>query len=313
MTKSMIYIDGEAGTTGLQIQARLKNRADIELILLNEERKNPKARQEALNSADLVVLCLPDKEAIEATQMVVNPKVKIIDASTAHRTHPDWVYGFPEYKIGQAGLISKALRVSNPGCYALTSIALLYPLVQAGLLPKDYPAVLAAVSGYSGGGKKMIGEFEDKKNPESYHLYGLNLTHKHLPEITKWSGLMNEPIFLPSVANFPQGMAVELPLSLTHLKIGASAIYESYHQHYQGILKDWGMESQVKPVSMVPSEEVMARLYPHSYQNQDILEIRLFPSQDGKRLVVIGLLDNLGKGASGQAVQNINLMLNLKG
>lgn len=306
MTKPIIYIDGEAGTTGLQILSRLKDRHDIRLLLLEDKRRDLEARRHALNHADLVILCLPDEEARLAIAMITNPKVRVIDASTAHRTHPDWVYGFGEYEHGHSEKIARASRVSNPGCYALTSVALLYPLIKAGLLPKNYPISLNAVSGYSGGGKKMITEYE---KGEGYHLYGLSLEHKHLPEITKQAGLSHQPIFLPSVAPFIQGMAVELPISLWSLpKVkGNMPDLELFYQCYMDHYPDHG---QVKIIDPSISKAI-DRLKPQAMADQDNLEIHLFTSSDQERLMLIGLLDNLGKGASGQAVQSLNLMLNL--
>ena len=302
MKKPVIYIDGEAGTTGLQVQARLAARDDIELLLLADQRRDIAARKQALNQADLVILCLPDDQAVEAVAMIENSEVKVIDASSAHRTHPDWVYGFPEYQPGHDQIIRDAKRVSNPGCYAITSVAMIYPLVKHGLIPPDYPLSLNGVSGYSGGGKKMIDEFE--ADGEMFHHYGLGLNHKHLPEITKWGGLSTSPIFMPSVAPFKQGMSVTMPLALDLLKIGFNTIYNVYVSHYQPL----GQVIVGRPEASMQ----ISRLKPQLAANQDELTIHLFHNPDFTRCVVIGILDNLGKGASGQAVQNMNLIFGLE-
>lgn len=301
MAHPKIFIDGEAGTTGLQVRSRLSARNDIVLSLLHDKRRDIDARRKMLNEADLVILCLPDAQAIEAVGMIENPHTKIIDASTAHRTHPDWVYGFVEYDPNHAAAIVKAKRVSNPGCYALTSVALLHPLISKGLLPADFPVSLAAVSGYSGGGKQMIEAFE--QGDESYHLYGLSLNHKHLPEITKWAGLTRPPIFVPSVAPFIQGMAVQLPVPLSALKITFDQLYDCYQQHYANA-------DQVK-IEAPSTSASITRLKPQAMANQDGLTIHLFQSPDRENALAVGVLDNLGKGASGQAVQNMELMLGL--
>ena len=214
-----VFIDGEQGTTGLQIHARLSARKDVSLLsLAHADRRNVDLRREMLNRADIVILCLPDDAAIEAVSMIENPNVRVIDASTAHRTADGWVFGFPEYDAAQRKRVAEAKRVSNPGCYAVASISLLHPLVSAGLLPADWPVTINAVSGYSGGGKSMIAEFEDPKSAAyteaPFFVYGLTLKHKHVPEIQKHGGLTRRPIFVPSVARFPQGMIVQIPVQL---------------------------------------------------------------------------------------------------
>ena len=303
MTRKTVYIDGEAGTTGLQVRSRLANRHDIELILLEERRKDVEARRESLNQADLVILCLPDVEAKQAVSMIDNPHTKVIDASTAHRVAEGWVYGLVEYDHDHPQKIATAKRVSNPGCYASAAIALLYPLIKSGLLPSNWPVSIAAVSGYSGGGKTMISAFEREDEPEQFQLYGLSLTHKHLPEITKWSGLEHPPIFMPSIAPYVQGMAVSIPLPLWTLGIKPAAIHTAYQQHYP-------VDGQVKIHSPEATNQ-LTRLYPQHAKGQDHLSIHVFHSEDQQRALVMAVLDNLGKGASGQAVQSLNLMLGL--
>src|SRR3954447_3185764 len=228
--KPTVFIDGAAGTTGLEIRERLADRGDLELMRLSEsERKSARARREALNDADLVILCLPDEAAREAVAMVENPAVRIIDASTAHRTAPDWVFGLPELEPGQRERIAAAKRVSNPGCYSTGFLALIRPLVRAGIVPPDFPLTVNAVSGYSGGGKAMIEEFEDRASPRHVktvvRTYGLTLAHKHVPEMQKHAGLAHPPVFAPSVGRFYRGMFVEVPLQLWALP-GQPAVFD---------------------------------------------------------------------------------------
>ncbi len=303
-----IFIDGEAGTTGLQIADRLAGRSDISLLRLGEaERKDADARRAALNACDVAILCLPDDAAREAVSMIENDAVRVIDASTAHRTAAGWAYGFPEYEKGQRDVIRAASRIANPGCYAITSVALLHPLVSAGLLPADHPVTINAVSGYSGGGKSLIAAFEDSKaenhTKSVFYAYGLMLQHKHLPEIQRWGGLAEPPVFLPSVGRFRQGMLVQVPLPLWALPGAPSAadIHAAYAAHYAG----------ERFVTLAPLAETAsaASLDPEVLNGTNELRLHVLHSADGKRAVLAGLLDNLGKGASGQAVQTLNLLI----
>ncbi|MEM7424221.1 MAG: N-acetyl-gamma-glutamyl-phosphate reductase [Pseudomonadota bacterium] len=305
-----VFIDGEHGTTGLQIQARLSPRNDITLISLpHAERRNAEARRRLLNEADLVILCLPDDAAREAVAMIDNPDVKVIDASTAHRTTEGWVFGMPEYDAGQRARIADATRVANPGCYAIASIALLHPLVAAGVLPSDWPVTINAVSGYSGGGKSLIAAFEDPGSDgyteSPFHVYGLGLAHKHVPEIQRWSGLDNPPLFVPSVGRFSQGMIVQVPLHLWSLppKPLVAEVRDALAAHY----------ATAQFVTVASSQDVAAleRLDPEVLNGTNELRLHVFGNEDRGQVVLAGLLDNLGKGASGSAVQNLNIMLGL--
>lgn len=307
-----IFIDGSAGTTGLQIQERLAARADISLILLDEaEKKDPARRGQALNDADVSILCLPDAAARETVSLARANSVRIIDTSTAHRTDPDWVYGLAELNAGQADLIAGAARVSNPGCYPTGVIVALNPLVAAGMVPADYPVAVSAVSGYTGGGKQMIAEYEntdggadgDGPPPAAFHLYGLQLQHKHLGEMQVYGGLVKPPVFIPSVGNFPQGMITQVPLDLAQLpgKLTVADIH--------GRLADFYAGSDVIEVISLAEAQAVKRLPADMMAGSDKLKLYVFGDDHKQQVMIAAVFDNLGKGASGAAVQNLDLML----
>jgi len=303
---AQIFIDGEAGTTGLQIRERLAQEAEIELISIDAaSRKDAAAKREVLAQADIAILCLPDTAARESTDLIDGMGgngPRIIDASTAHRTAPGWVFGFPEMAPGQADAIRKARRVANPGCYSTGAIALIRPLVEAGIIPPDHPVTINAVSGYSGGGKSMIADHASGKAP-SFELYGLGFEHKHLPEIIAHSGLTRRPIFVPSVGNFRQGMLVSVPLHLDLLsgRPRAADLEAVLASHY-------GEGGNVRVIAADPPNS-FNKLEAESLNGTNLLEIRVAGSQKHAVVLLIAKLDNLGKGASGAAVQSLNLML----
>jgi len=296
-----IFVDGAAGTTGLQIRERLAGRHDMEVIVLPDaRRKDAGARRDALNTADIVVLCLPDDAAREAVALIDNDQTRVIDASTAHRVAPGWIYGFPE--ISGRDAVANAKRVSNPGCYSTGFIALVAPLVKAGLIPTDAALTCNAVSGYSGGGKSMIAEFTDGVAPAAWRSYALRLNHKHIPEMRERSGLSVTPIFAPSVANLFSGMIVEVPLHLSTLpgRPTAAALREALADFYRG--------SPI--VSVVPSYEE-GTLAIERLAETDRLELFVFGDEADSQVRLVAALDNLGKGAAGAAVQSLNLMAGL--
>ena len=311
MTQS-VFIDGEAGTTGLQILERLRDRSDIELIHLGDDRrKDIAARAEALNTAEVSILCLPDHASREAVSLIENDSARIIDASIAHRTDPDWIFGFPEWAPGQGDKIAAAARVTNPGCYACGAIAILYPLVSAGIMPTDHPVSINGVSGYSGGGRKLIAQFQENQSNDkidaSFYLYGLGLQHKHTEEIRVHSGLDNWPLFVPSVGRFAQGMIVSVPIQLWALP-GApkiSDVHAVLADHYLG-------KRFVNVETAENSEAHAAHLDPESLNGTNTMQLNVFGNNTRQQVVVTAVLDNLGKGASGQAVQCLNLMLGLE-
>ncbi|WP_269219114.1 N-acetyl-gamma-glutamyl-phosphate reductase [Brevundimonas vesicularis] len=305
-----IFIDGEAGTTGLEIRERLEARPDLELILLGDRRRDIEARRGALNGADAVILCLPDDAAREAVSMIDNPSVKVIDASTAYRVAPGWAYGFPEMDAGQRALIARSQFVSNPGCYPTGFIALVRPLVKAGLVPANYPVTVNAVSGYSGGGKAMIAEFEAAPKGSggattAYRAYGLTLRHKHVPEMTKHTGLSRDVLFTPAVGNYRQGMLVEVPLHLAALPETPSV------ERLHGALVEAYDGQRFVEVADLEETEAMTGIEPEGLNGTNRLRLHVFGARNGEQARLVALLDNLGKGASGAAVQNLNIMLGL--
>jgi N-acetyl-gamma-glutamyl-phosphate reductase len=299
-----IFIDGEAGTTGLEIRERLEARSDLELILLGDRRREVEARREALNSADAVILCLPDDAAIEAVSMIENPTVRVIDASTAFRVDPDWTYGFAEMAPGQREKIAASTRVSNPGCYPTGLIGLVRPLVSAGIVPAGWPVTVNAVSGYSGGGKAMIAEFEGGE-ADAYRAYGLTLKHKHVPEMTQHTGLERKVLFAPAVGSYRQGMLVEVPLHLSALP--GSPSVEVVH----GALVEAYAGQRFVEVASLEETEAMTGIDPEGLNGTNRMRLHVFGDRGGEQARLVALLDNLGKGASGAAVQNLNLMLGL--
>jgi N-acetyl-gamma-glutamyl-phosphate reductase len=305
-SKPSIFIDGEAGTTGLEIRRRAAEVSGLAVkSIAPEKRKDEAARLALMRESDLVVLCLPDDAAKQAVALIDTLGAnapKIVDGSTAHRTTDGWVYGFPEMDAAQGEAVRKARRVGNPGCYPTAAIALIRPLVETGLLPADYPVTVNAVSGYSGGGRSMIEAYEAGTAP-AFELYGLGFEHKHLPELQKYAKLTRRPIFVPSVGNYRQGMLVSVPLHLDTLpgKPKARDLEAALVKHYAG----------AKLVKVVPAEGPAKdkRLEPEALNGTDMLELRVYSSEKYPHAVLVARLDNLGKGAAGAAVQNIGLML----
>jgi len=300
--KPKIYIDGKEGTTGLQIYDRLADRSDIELLLIDEDkRKDREERKKFINQADLVFLCLPDAAAVEAVELAENPKVKIIDASTAHRTAAGWAYGMAELSEEHREKIKTSARVANPGCHATGFITSVYPLAAKGVIPADYPLTVFSLTGYSGGGKKMIAEYESPEKPESYfapRVYGLNLKHKHLPEMQTVCGLSHPPVFCPVVDDYYKGMAVTVMLQnrLLNGQPSAEEIHSILASWYEGqkliTVHPFGYDGMISAGTMAGKDS-----------------LQLIVNGHGDQTIVTALFDNLGKGASGAAVQNMNLML----
>lgn len=295
-----VFIDGAAGTTGLEIVERLAPRSEFKLIVLDDEqRKSADARRDAYHSADFAVLCLPDEAAVEAVALAEGSKVRIVDASSAHRTAPGWTYGFPEL-VGR-DRVAAADRVSNPGCYPTGFLALLAPLVRKGLLPSDWPYACHAVSGYSGGGKALIARFVDDGDI-AFRDYGLALGHKHVPEMRKYAGLAHDPLFAPAVVPAHRGMIVEVPLHLGQMPHAAAT------DGLRDCLDDFYAGSAVVKVHHETPDELLLR---RSMAPSDRLELWVFGSRNGNQARLVARLDNLGKGASGAAVQSLNLMAGL--
>ncbi|NLW31839.1 MAG: N-acetyl-gamma-glutamyl-phosphate reductase [Fibrobacter sp.] len=303
-----LFIDGQEGTTGLQIRDRIKYRDDIELLEIpHEKRKDPHLKSQYLNSADVVILCLPDSAARESVSMISNNHTRIIDASTAFRTAPDWAYGIPELDKNQRKTIRNSSRVSNPGCYATGLIMLLKPLIANSIVPSDYPVSIYAISGYSGGGKKLIAAYEDEKGCfKEPRYYALSLSHKHIPEMTKHSGLSNPPLFVPIVGNYYKGMVVSVPLhqKLLSKKISDHDIISLYMEYYDS-------EPFVKVMDGSP-EQILDNGFLSPVECNDTNMIELFVFAKDEQLLTMTRFDNLGKGASGAAVQNMNIMMDVE-
>jgi N-acetyl-gamma-glutamyl-phosphate reductase len=307
--KPKIFIDGEHGTTGLQIRQRLAKRSDLDVLSIPaEERRNAAMRKERLHEADIAILCLPDEGSREAVAMVADSNsTRLIDTSTANRVSPEWVYGFAELTAGHAERIAAARFVANPGCYPTGAIGLVRPLREAGILPKDYPVTVNAVSGYTGGGKQMIAQMEDPANPDHitapHFLYGLSLMHKHVPELMLHGLLERRPIFSPSVGRYAQGMIVQVPLFLSDLNGSPSIgdVHAALTKHYAG--------QDVVEVVPVEVSAKLPRIDPTELNDTNRMKLFVFGAEGKDGVNLVALLDNLGKGASGAAVQNMDLML----
>ena len=309
LSKALVFIDGEQGTTGLQIRERLASRRDLRLLTLaDDRRKNPAARAEALQRADLAILCLPDAAAREAVTLAGASRVRLIDASSAHRIDPAWTYGLPELIAGQAGRIATSDRVSNPGCYPTGALMLLRPLVDAGLVPADLAVSIHAISGYSGQGRQAIARYEGTETASgdavpSLQLYSLELQHKHVPEIRQHARLQHRPLFVPAYGPYRQGIVLTIPLHRQALPEGANAVrlHAALAEHYAG-----------QPRVQVPRPTAgggPVRLDPQALNGTDAIRLHVLASPDGGQILLAAVLDNLGKGAAGAAVQNLDLML----
>ncbi len=308
--KYKVFVDGQEGTTGLKINERLANRTDIDILKIEpERRKDPEARRILLNEADIAFLCLPDAASRESASLVTSNKTRIIDASTAHRTDPNWTYGIPELSKNQRALIGDSHRVAVPGCHATGFTMALYPLIKEGIVPKDYPITCHSITGYSGGGKKLIEKYEaagiNKKDLESPRFYALSLTHKHIPEMQKINGLLFPPLFTPIVGDFYQGMVVAVPLltRLLNKKITAKEVQEMLASYY----------TSERFVSVIPyeSENYLDNGYLDATKCNNTNRVEIFVFGHSEQILLLSRLDNLGKGASGAAVQNMNIMLGL--
>lgn len=309
--KARIFIDGEHGTTGLKIRDRLSARSDLEVLSIpHEDRHNAKMRGELLNQADIAILCLPDDASRQAVAMLAeagNKKTRLIDTSTAHRTAQGWVYGFAELRAGQREAIASARFVSNPGCFSTGAIALLRPLVDAGVMAPDHPVTINAVSGYTGGGKELIAKMEDASRNDhitaNHFLYALTLAHKHVPEIVSRSGLKRQPVFTPNVGRFAQGMLVNIPLHLDLLITTPTPgqLHALFDRHYGG--------SECVTVAALEDSKQLPRIDAEEMTGSDIMKLYVFGNQAGTQANLVASLDNLGKGASGAAIQNLDIML----
>jgi N-acetyl-gamma-glutamyl-phosphate reductase len=306
LMKSKIFVDGQEGTTGLKIQDYLSKRTDLEILYIDKDkRKDVGAKRELLNEADIVFLCLPDAAAKESVALIDNPRTKVIDASTAHRTAEGWAYGFPELNKGHRELIGKSTRVAVPGCHASGFVAAVNPLIQLGILPKDYPISCFSVTGYSGGGKKLIEKYENADKILSPMAYALKLNHKHLPEMQKITGLSHPPVFTPIVGSFYKGMAVSVPLlpRLLSKKVSSSDVRELLAEFY----------STEKFIRVMPyeSDSYLQEGFLNPEECNDTNRIDLFVFGHEEQILLVSRFDNLGKGASGAAIQNMNIMLGL--
>jgi N-acetyl-gamma-glutamyl-phosphate reductase len=307
--KPKVFIDGEHGTTGLQIRTRLAGREDLAVLSIPvERRKDQAARAEFLNAADIAILCLPDDAARESVSLITNGDTRVIDASTAHRVAEGWTYGFPEMDGKQSAAIAAAKRVANPGCWPQGPIAMLRPLIVAGLLPADYPVTMNGISGYSGGGRAMVEDYVGKGEEAPEFLpYGLGFQHKHVPELKAYSGLQRDPLMQPAVGNFAQGMITAVPLQLGTLeRVPAGAeLHAAIADHYAGI------ENGVVEVAPFVATERVPELNPEQYNDTNRMKLYVFANDKRAQALLIAVYDNLGKGASGAAVQNMDLMLGI--
>ncbi|MEJ2896548.1 N-acetyl-gamma-glutamyl-phosphate reductase [Bordetella avium] len=300
MTQALVFIDGDQGTTGLQIHERLRGRDDLRILTLPAaERKDSQRRAEAINQCDIAILCLPDSAAREAVAAIRNPAVRVLDASSAHRLTPGWEYGFPEMAPAQAERIARAARVSNPGCYPTGAVGLLRPLVAAGLVPADYPITVHAVSGYSGKGRVGVQEHEGGADAPPYAAYGLGLAHKHTPEIEHYAGLAARPVFTPAYGSFRQGIALTIALQRRLLPAGADgrAMRDCLARHY------------VNSVHVQVCQALPEQLDPRAANGSNALHLHVFENAEHGHILLAAVFDNLGKGAAGAAVQNLDLML----
>jgi N-acetyl-gamma-glutamyl-phosphate reductase len=303
-----VFIDGAAGTTGLEIRERLQTRGELSLVVLDDRRrKDASARAHALNDADMVILCLPDAAAREAVTLIVNPNVRVIDPSSAHRVSEGWVFGFPELEAKRREELRHAMRVTNPGCYSTGFLSIMRPLIRSGIVPPDAAVTCNAISGYSGGGRGMISEFEDSDAPrysrEIFRTYGLNLEHKHIEEMRVHAGLLHRPLFAPSVGRFHRGMLVEVPLQLWALPGNPSiaSVHAALADSYRG----------EKLIEVAPLSEAAAKttLDAEELKNTNRLKLYVFGNEARRQARVVAVLDNLGKGAAGACVQNLNAMM----